>query len=126
MPYRLKDRAYALKRDTIALYLAMRDPRTPWYAKIIGAAVVAYALSPFDLIPDFIPIVGYLDDLILVPAGIAVVRRLVPPDVMADCREEASLRAQRPTSRFGAAAVVAVWLGVAVWALLFVRNLLSS
>ena len=74
----LKTRARGLKRDTYALYFVARDPRTPWYAKVLAAAVVAYALSPFDLIPDFIPVLGYLDDLIIVPAGIAIVLRLVP------------------------------------------------
>src|SRR5712691_3572734 len=98
---RLKARAHLLKRDTIALYLVARDPRTPWYAKVLAAAVVAYALSPIDLIPDFIPVLGYLDDLILVPAGIALVLRLVPAEVMADCREQARTRADRPISRIG-------------------------
>jgi uncharacterized membrane protein YkvA (DUF1232 family) len=121
---RLKERAHMLKRDTIALYLVARDPRTPWYAKVLAAAVVAYALSPIDLIPDFIPVLGYLDDLILVPAGIALVLRLVPPEVMADCREQARSRADRPISRIGAAVIIGVWLLLALWALLWVRDLL--
>jgi uncharacterized membrane protein YkvA (DUF1232 family) len=122
---RLTESARVLKRDTIALYLAARDPRTPWYAKVLAAVVVAYALSPIDLIPDFIPVLGYVDDLILVPAGIALVLRLVPPEVMADCRERARTRADRPISRIGAAVVVGIWLAVVVWALLFVRDRLS-
>src|SRR5262249_57529451 len=80
---RLKARARGLKRDTLALYLAARDPRTPWYAKLLAAAVVAYALSPLDLIPDFIPVLGYLDDLIIVPLGIPTVLRMVPAEVLA-------------------------------------------
>jgi uncharacterized membrane protein YkvA (DUF1232 family) len=121
---RLKASARLLKRDTIALYLAARDPRTPWYAKVLAAVVVAYALSPIDLIPDFIPVLGYLDDLILVPAGIALVLRLVPPEVMADCRERARTEADRPISKVGAAVMIAIWLALLVWALLFVRDLL--
>jgi uncharacterized membrane protein YkvA (DUF1232 family) len=121
----LKDRARLLKRDTMALYLAAGDPRTPWYAKVLAGVVVAYALSPIDLIPDFIPVLGYLDDLILVPAGIAVVLRLVPAEVMADCRERASARAERPISRIGAAAMIGVWLVLGIWALLFIRDLLT-
>jgi uncharacterized membrane protein YkvA (DUF1232 family) len=121
---RLKASARLLKRDTIALYLAARDPRTPWYAKVLAAVVLAYALSPIDLIPDFIPVLGYLDDLILVPAGIALVLRLVPPEVMADCRERARTEADRPISKVGAAVMIAIWLALLVWALLFVRDLL--
>jgi uncharacterized membrane protein YkvA (DUF1232 family) len=122
---RLKDRARVLKRDTIAVYLAARDPRTPWYARILAAVVVAYALSPLDLIPDFIPVVGYLDDVILVPAGMALVLRLVPAEVMADCRERARMRAERPISRVGAALMIAIWLVIAGWVFLIVRDLVD-
>src|SRR5690242_4923891 len=122
---RLRDRAGALERDTYAVYLAARDPRTPWYAKLLAAAVVAYALSPFDLIPDFIPVIGYLDDLIIVPLGMATVLRMVPPDVLADCREKARMRTERPTSWVGAAFMVAVWLVAGAWLVLAVRALLS-
>ena len=111
---RLKLLAHRLKRDTYALYLAARDPRTPWYAKLLVAAVVAYALSPLDLIPDFVPVLGYLDDLIIVPLGIALVLRLVPTEVLADCRERAREATERPTSRAAAIVVVAIWLGVAL------------
>jgi uncharacterized membrane protein YkvA (DUF1232 family) len=85
----LKERARILKRETLTLYFAARDPRTPWYAKVVAVGVVAYALSPIDLIPDFIPVVGYLDDLIIVPAGIALVLRMIPAHVLVDCRERA-------------------------------------
>jgi uncharacterized membrane protein YkvA (DUF1232 family) len=119
----LRERARALKQETYALYLAVRDPRTPWYAKAVAAAVVAYALSPFDLIPDFIPVIGYLDDLIIVPLGIALALKLVPEPVMAECRERARARAGRPTSRVGAAFMIAVWLAAALWCALFLKGL---
>jgi uncharacterized membrane protein YkvA (DUF1232 family) len=122
---RLKERARSLKRDTYALYLAARDPRTPWYAKVVAGAVVAYALSPFDLIPDFIPVLGYLDDLIIVPAGIALVLRLVPAEVLADCRAQAQAHLDRPVSRAGAVFMLAVWLLVVGWLALALRNLLD-
>lgn len=119
----LKERARLLKRETLTLYFAVGDPRTPWYAKLVAAGVVAYALSPIDLIPDFIPIVGYLDDLIVVPAGIALVLRLVPSDVLADCRVLARRQVERPTSRVGAIVVVAIWAIFVVWVAQFVRDL---
>lgn len=122
----LKTRARALKRETYVLYLAARDPRTPWYAKAVAAAVVAYAFSPFDLIPDFIPVVGYLDDLILVPIGIAVALKVVPASVIADCRARAQLAEGRPVSRLGAAFIAAIWLILAATGILLVRNLLSG
>jgi uncharacterized membrane protein YkvA (DUF1232 family) len=122
----LKARARDLKRDTLALYFAARDPRTPWYAKALAGAVVAYALSPFDLIPDFIPVIGYLDDLIVVPLGVVLVIKLVPASVMLDCRERARAFDGKPISRAGAAFMIGVWLAAAVLAFLFVRNLLSG
>ena len=120
-----RDRARILKRDTLALYLAARDPRTPWYAKLVAAAVVAYALSPLDLIPDFIPVLGYLDDLIIVPLGIAVVLRLVPAEVLADCRARAEVRTHGPVSRVGAIIVVSMWLVVVIWLILAIRGLFT-
>lgn len=122
---RLRSRARVIKRDTYTLYFAARHPRTPWYAKVLAGAVVAYALSPFDLIPDFIPVVGYLDDIIIVPLGIAVVLQLVPSDVLADCREQAQMRMNRPVSWVGAAFMVAVWLLAATWLVLAVRDVLT-
>ena len=82
-----KDRAKTLKRETFTLYLACRHPRVPWYAKLLALIVVAYALSPIDLIPDFIPVLGYLDDLVLIPLGLMLVIRLIPADVLAECRQ---------------------------------------
>ena len=111
---RLKRWARALKRDTLSLYLAARDPRTPWYAKAFAAMVVAYALSPLDLIPDFIPVIGYLDDLLLVPLGLWIAMRMIPPDVIEDCRNRAATLDERPTSRAAAFAVVSIWIAVAV------------
>jgi uncharacterized membrane protein YkvA (DUF1232 family) len=108
----LKDRARSLKRDAVALWLAARDPRVPWPAKALAAAVAAYALSPIDLIPDFVPVLGYLDDLIIVPAGIWLAIKLVPPDLMAEFRAEAARR-ERPMSRAGAVAIVAIWIAAA-------------
>jgi uncharacterized membrane protein YkvA (DUF1232 family) len=105
--------ARATKRDAHALYLAARDPRVPWYAKAIAIAVAAYALSPVDLIPDFVPVLGYLDDMIIVPAGIALVIRLIPPPIMAEHRALAAAAQDRPVSRSAAAAIVVVWVSAA-------------
>jgi uncharacterized membrane protein YkvA (DUF1232 family) len=119
-----RDRARVLKRDTLALYLAARDPRTPWYAKLVAAAVVAYALSPVDLIPDFIPVLGHLDDLIIVPLGIAAVLRLVPAEVLAECRTHAD--AHGPVSRAGAIIGVSIWVVVATWLVFAIRGLFTE
>jgi uncharacterized membrane protein YkvA (DUF1232 family) len=110
----LKAWARNLKRDSHAIYLASRDPRVPWYAKALAIAVAAYALSPIDLIPDFIPVVGYLDDLVIVPLGIWLVVSLIPPEVMAECRAKADAAGQRPVSRAGMIAIIVVWIVVAI------------
>jgi uncharacterized membrane protein YkvA (DUF1232 family) len=102
--------ARALKRDVVALWIAARDPRTPWYAKLAAGAVAAYALSPIDLIPDFVPVLGYLDDLVIVPLGIALAIRLVPPALMAEYRATASLVTNRPQSLAAAATIAAIWV----------------
>ena len=114
---RWRSRVAGLKSETYALYLAARDRRVPLAAKVVTALVVAYALSPIDLIPDFIPVLGYLDDLVLLPLGIALAIRLVPPHVLAECRAEAERRFAEggPKSRAGAAIVVALWLLAALW-----------
>ncbi|MGD9146665.1 MAG: YkvA family protein [Anaerolineae bacterium] len=113
---RWKRRAGWLKGETYALYLAYRDPRTPWYAKVFVAFVVGYAFSPIDLIPDPIPILGYLDDLLLVPLGIALALKMIPPAVLDECREQAQLTMEEgnPTNWKAAAAVIAIWLVIAV------------
>jgi uncharacterized membrane protein YkvA (DUF1232 family) len=110
----LKAWARNLKRDSHAIYLASRDPRVPWYAKALAMAVAAYALSPIDLIPDFIPVVGYLDDLVIVPLGIWLVVSLIPDEVMAECRAKADAVGQRPVSRAGMIAIIAVWIAGAI------------
>jgi uncharacterized membrane protein YkvA (DUF1232 family) len=113
---RLRGWAKGIKRDVHALYLSARDPRVPWYAKAVAVAVTAYALSPIDLIPDFIPVLGYLDDLILVPLGILLAVRLIPADILAEHRATASdARLQR--SRAAGIVIVAIWLGLTLVAL---------
>ena len=115
---RWKSWARAIKRDTHALYFASRDPRVPWYAKAIAVCVAAYAASPIDLIPDFIPIIGYLDDLIIVPLGILLVIRLIPPEIMAEHRALAMAARDRPVSRVAAMVIVTAWvlaIGATVW-----------
>jgi uncharacterized membrane protein YkvA (DUF1232 family) len=115
---RWKHRARLIRRDAHALYLAARDPRVPWYAKALAIAVAAYALSPIDLIPDFIPVLGLLDDLIIVPAGIALVVKMIPADIMAEHRDLAEAAMDRPVSRIGAAIIIAIWLlalGLILW-----------
>ncbi len=107
--------ARAIKRDVIAIWLAARDPRTPWAARILAACVAAYALSPIDLIPDFVPVLGYVDDLLIVPLGILAVVRLIPPPLMSEYRQAASVIAARPVSRAGLAVIVLFWLLVAAW-----------
>jgi uncharacterized membrane protein YkvA (DUF1232 family) len=111
--------AQTIKRDALALYLASRDPRVPWYAKAIAMAVAAYAASPIDLIPDFIPVLGYLDDLIIVPLGIALVIKLIPPEIMAEHRARAAAAQDRLVSKTAAAVILAVWIlaiGLTAWA----------
>ena len=107
---RIKSWAAKLKRDGHAIYLASRDPRVPWYAKALAIAVAGYALSPIDLIPDFIPIIGYLDELILLPLGIWLVVALIPPDIMVEYRARADEAGQRPTSRGGMIAIILLWI----------------
>jgi uncharacterized membrane protein YkvA (DUF1232 family) len=109
---KLKERAAALKREVFALYFAAGDPRVPWYARAFMGLVLAYAFSPIDLIPDFIPVLGYLDDLIIVPLGVALALKMVPAQVMQDARKQVDALAQqgKPVSRIGAILVVAIWV----------------
>jgi uncharacterized membrane protein YkvA (DUF1232 family) len=117
----LKQRAAVLKADTYALYLVARDPRTPWYAKLVAGAVVAYAFSPIDLIPDFIPVIGYLDDLIIVPLGVALAIRLVPPDVVAECRRRAAASdGGKPVSIAAGVVIVSLWVLLATLCALWI------
>jgi len=112
----LKQRAQGLKAETYALYLAARHPDTPWYAKLLVAAIVAYVFSPVDLIPDFIPVVGYLDDLVIIPIGIVLAIKLVPRPVLAECRTRAQeiMWKGKPVSRVAGAVVVIIWVALAV------------
>lgn len=114
---RLKAWARQIKAEVYTLAVACRDLRTPWYARVVAACVVAYAFSPLDLIPDFIPVLGYLDDLILVPLGILLVRRLIPAAILDDSRTAAAVMqaAGKPISKAGAAAIIAVWIIAAVF-----------
>jgi len=112
---RWKEWARTIRRDAHALYLAARDPLVPWYAKALAIAVAAYAASPIDLIPDFIPVIGYVDDLILVPLGIALVIKLIPAEIMAEHRALASVAQDRPASWAAATIFVVLWIAVAAF-----------
>jgi uncharacterized membrane protein YkvA (DUF1232 family) len=115
-----KQRARQLKTELYALYLAYRDPRVPWYARIVAAVVVGYAFSPIDLIPDPIPVLGYLDDLVLLPLGIALALKLIPPGVMAEARLKAQERGDKPTNWIAAAIITGIWILLAVGAVLLI------
>ena len=118
-----------LESETYALYLAYRDPRMPWYAKLFAALVVGYAFSPIDLIPDAIPVLGYLDDLILVPLGVALAVRMIPEDVLSESRQKAREmveRGERPVSRVAAAVIVVLWLALAVLGALVVVRMVRG
>ena len=122
-----KQQVRRLKQEISAIYLACKDSRVPWYARALAAVVVAYALSPIDLIPDIIPVIGYLDDLILVPLGIALVLRMIPPDVLAECREKAEAMAQNtPTSRIAAIVVVTIWLLLGILAVIWLGPIIKG
>jgi uncharacterized membrane protein YkvA (DUF1232 family) len=108
-----RERARLLAREVYTLYFACRDPRTPWYAKAVAACVVAYALSPIDLVPDFVPVLGYVDDLVLIPMGVALVLKLIPEDVLADARQRADQVRMKLRNWVGAALIVLIWLVVA-------------
>ncbi len=128
MVQRLRLRARDLKAWTYALYGAYRDPRVPWYARVFALCVVAYAFSPIDLVPDFVPVLGYLDDLILIPLGISLAIRMIPADVLAEHRERGRLLVAegKPVNWAAAAVIVLVWLAVAAAAVLLVRRLLTG
>ncbi|HEY9725985.1 MAG TPA: YkvA family protein [Chroococcales cyanobacterium] len=122
-----KQRVRQLKKETYAIYLACKDPRVPWYARVFAGFVVAYAFSPIDLIPDVIPILGYLDDLILVPLGIILVLKMIPPDVLADCREqaEAAMNEGKPTNWIAAVVIVTIWLLLGILTVVWVGRILK-
>lgn len=122
---RWKQWARALKTEVYALYLAYRDPRVPWYARLFAACVVGYAFSPIDLIPDPIPVLGYLDDLVLVPLGVALALRLIPAEVMAENRARAReiMRQGKPVNRVAAAVIIAIWLLLAALVVVWLARL---
>jgi uncharacterized membrane protein YkvA (DUF1232 family) len=119
-----KQRARQLKVETYAVYLAYKDPRTPWYARIFAACVVGYAFSPIDLIPDPIPVLGYLDDLVLVPVGVALALKMIPTAVLAECREkaQAAMSQGKPTNWTAAGVIIAIWLLLAVLAIVLIAR----
>lgn len=110
---RLRGWARGIKQDVHALYLSARDPRVPWFAKVVAFVVAGYALSPIDLIPDFVPVLGYLDDIVIVPLGILLAVKLIPPEILAEHRATAA-RSERPLSRAAMVAIIAIWVGVGV------------
>lgn len=118
-----REKARRLKSELYALYFAYRDPRSPAHAKILAALIVGYAFSPIDLIPDFIPVLGYLDDVILVPLGIALAIRMIPAEVLAESRERARNLEDKPVNRTAAAVVVAIWLSLAAAVVLLLLRL---
>lgn len=123
----LKAWAKRVKRDGVTLWFAGKNPQTPWYAKALGVFVVAYALSPIDLIPDFIPVLGYVDDVLLLPALIWLAIKLLPPDVLVQCRTQADewmqTRGSRPSSRAGAVLIVVLWIAIGAGAWLWLKPL---
>jgi uncharacterized membrane protein YkvA (DUF1232 family) len=120
---RLKRWAQRFRVEVYALYLAYKNPRVPWYARAFAAVVVAYAFSPIDLIPDPIPVLGYLDDLVIIPLGVALAIKMIPPQVLAECRDEARGAKDRPVSRVAAVAVVAIWIALAALAVWLVAGM---
>jgi uncharacterized membrane protein YkvA (DUF1232 family) len=108
---------HRIRVEAHAVWLAARDPRTPWGARLVGLLIAAYALSPIDLIPDFIPILGLVDDAILIPFGVWIFEKLVPRELLAEHRAAAEIAAERPMSRWGILIIVAIWAFVAwvVW-----------
>jgi uncharacterized membrane protein YkvA (DUF1232 family) len=125
---RWKLRVRQLKTETYAIFLASRDPGVPWYAKALIAFVVAHTFSPIDLIPDFIPVLGYLDDLVIAPLGIALALKMIPEDIMARCREEAQAAIDRegPARWATAAVIVVVWVLMAAIAIVVVWRVIRG
>ncbi|MBI5580294.1 MAG: DUF1232 domain-containing protein [Deltaproteobacteria bacterium] len=117
-----------LKQEVYALYLASKDRRIPWYARVVAAAVVAYAFSPIDLIPDPIPVLGYLDDLILIPLGIALVIRLIPAEVLQDCREKAALtmKAGKPKNWVAGGIIILIWVSLFAFTFYYLSGMVAN
>jgi uncharacterized membrane protein YkvA (DUF1232 family) len=123
-----KRRARELQTEVYAMYLAYKDPRVPWYARVLAACVVGYAFSPIDLIPDPIPVLGYLDDLVLIPLGVAVAIKMIPPAVLAECRDQARevMKQGKPVNRAAAVVIIAIWVLLAALAIVLVRRLMRT
>lgn len=123
----LKQLARKLKQETYTLYLASVDPRVPWYSRVLAGIVVAYAFSPIDLIPDFIPGLGYLDDLLIVPLGIWLTLRLIPPGILAECRQKAAekMAEGKPTNWIAAGVIIGIWLLLGIGIVFLIRRLIK-
>ncbi|MBD2039898.1 YkvA family protein [Microcoleus sp. FACHB-672] len=123
----LKQLARKLKKETWAIYLVSKDSRTPWYARFLAAGVFAYAFSPIDLIPDRIPVIGFLDDLIILPAGIWLVLKMIPPEVLAECREKAATKMaqEKPTNWIAADIIVLIWVLLGVLTVVWLGSILN-
>ncbi len=124
----LKQRAEELKINLYAVYLAYKDPRVPWYARVFAACVVGYAFSPIDLVPDFIPVLGYLDDLVLIPLGVAATLKMIPKDVLAEYRQKAqvALGRSKPKNWVAAGVIIAVWLLLAALAVVLILRVIQG
>ena len=120
----LKNWAKEMKKNVLVVYFAARHKDTPLFAKLLAGLVAAYALSPIDLIPDFIPVLGYLDDVILLPLGIALVIKMIPPDVISECKSQAEKQAQAPKSRIAAVIIVLIWLAAVCLIVLKIANII--
>ena len=123
-----KAKAQKLKLEVYALYIASKDRRVPWYARVVAVAVVAYAFSPIDLIPDPIPVLGYLDDLILIPLGIALVIKLIPAEVMQDCREKAALTMQagKPKNWVAGGIIILIWVSLFAFTCYYLSGIVGN
>ena len=124
---KMKAWAKSLKRQIFILYYACKDERVPWYAKVFTACIVAYAFSPVDLIPDFIPILGYLDDVILLPLGIMFALKMIPKGVLSDCEVKAEelMQKGKPRNWVGGSIIILIWIVITVWAVLKIYPLFS-
>ncbi|PEF36683.1 hypothetical protein CON84_19710, partial [Bacillus sp. AFS094228] len=125
---KIKTWAKSLKRQIFILYFACKDERVPWHAKVFTACVVAYAFSPIDIIPDFIPILGYLDDVILVPIGIMIALKMIPKSVLTDCevKAEEMMKKGKPKNWIVGSLIVMIWVLIIIWAIIYIYRLMNS
>jgi len=124
---KIKTWAKSLKRQIFILYFACKDERVPWHAKVFTACVVAYAFSPIDIIPDFIPILGYLDDVILVPIGIMIALKMIPKSVLTDCevKAEEMMKKGKPKNWIVGSLIVMIWVFIIIWAIIYIYRLMN-